>query len=212
MAKKNIFRFKINTSIRDHIIQAILIFASVYFAFYINKQSDNHKINKRKAYALESIKKELKQNSEVIDIWHENHLQIYNRIEDMAEGRNDSLKTELLKLDFLNMGVLTNNESLVNEILTNTAWKTAMATGIISEFDFETIQTLTYVYSMQEVLMDKTITKILDFYFDMEAHNMENLNSILIQYQLRFGELTGQEYLLKYLYADALNSLENKRN
>ena len=36
---------------------------------------------------------------------------------------------------------------------------------------------------------------------------MQNLDSILIQYQLRFSELVGQEYLLIYLYKEAIEQL-----
>lgn len=191
---------------KEHIIQAVLIFASVFLAFYMNKLSENFKTSKTKDVAIESIAKELHRNSEIIEAWYEKHSEIGNRINDIAIGKNDSLKTELLKHEFLNMGILTNNKNLINDILTSTAWETSKSTGIISEF--ETTQHLTYVYSMQQVLTEKTMMKILDFYFDMQSHNMDNLDAILIQYQLRFGELTGQEYLLRQLYKDAIKSVE----
>jgi hypothetical protein len=208
MAKKKKFGLKLDTTIKNHIVQAILIFASVYFAFYINKLADDYKTIKRKNYAIESIRKELYRNSAIIDTWYEKHEKIKHRINDLVSGKNDSLKTELLKYDFLDLGILTNNESLMNDMLTNTAWETAKSTGIISEFGFETTQNLTYVYSIQQIIADRSIGKIVDFYFDMEAHKMDNLDAILIQFQLRFGELTGQEYLLKHLYKDAIKSVE----
>ena len=134
-------------------------------------------------------------------------MEIRNRITEIIEGQNDSLKTELLKYEFLNLGVLTNNESLIDAILTNTAWESAKSTGIISEFDFESTQKLTHIYSMQEVLTERTIAKILDYYFDTNAHNMENIDQILIQFQLRFWELTGQEELMDNLYKEAIKKM-----
>jgi hypothetical protein len=114
-------------------------------------------------------------------------------------------KTELLKYEFLNLGVLTNNKSLIDAILTSTAWESAKSTGIISEFDFETTQKLTHVYSMQELITEVTIAKIIDYYFEASTHKMENIDRVLVQFQLRFWELTGQEELMIDLYKQAIN-------
>ena len=164
---------------KKYFSEGLLIVFSVLFALFINKLFDDYKTNKKKTIAIESIQKELYRNSSILGNWKEQHIKIRNRITEIVEGRNDSLKTELLKYEFLNLGVLTNNESLIDAILTNTAWESAKSTGIISEFDFETTQKLTHVYSMQEVLTDRTIAKILDYYFDTEyTHYLDDHTSI----------------------------------
>ncbi|MRX64089.1 hypothetical protein [Maribacter luteus] len=195
-------------NLKKYLAEGLLIVFSVLFALFINKLVDDHKTNKKKTIAIESIKKELYRNSAIINKWKERHIKIRNRITELVEGRNDSLKTELLKHEFLNLGVLTNNESLIDAILTNTAWESAKSTGIISEFDFDTTQKLTHVYSMQEVLTERTVIKILDYYFDPNAHNMENIDETLTQFQLRFWELTGQEELMTNLYNEAINQIK----
>ena len=164
--------------------------------------------HKNKAIAIESIQKELSRNSEILKDWKKLHMETRNRITDIIKGKNDSLKTELLKYDYLNIGVLTNNKGLIDDILFNTAWNSAKSTGIISEFDFETTRKLTQVYAIQEVITEKSISKISDYYFDVDAHNMKNLDQILVQFQLRFSELTGQELLMSGLYKDALLHLK----
>lgn len=158
---------------------------------------------------MESIQKELYRNSEILSDWKEHHIKIRNRITDIVNGKNDSLKTELLKYEFLNIGVLTNNKSLIDDILTNTASESAKSTGIISEFDFETTQKLTHVYSMQEMLSERTMANITHFFFDTNAHNMKNIDQTLIQFQLRFLELTGQEGLITNLYHEATSQIKN---
>lgn len=45
---------------------------------------------------------------------------------------------------------------------------------------------------------------IINYYFD-NAHDIENLDKVLLQLQLRFSELTGQEELLSQLYEKTLN-------
>ncbi len=195
-------------NLKKYFAESLLIVFSVLFALFINKLFDDYKTNEKKTTALESIEKELYRNSAILGDWKEHHIKIRNRITEIVEGQNDSLKTELLKYEFLNIGVLTNNKSLIDDILTNTAWESAKSTGIISEFDFETTQKLTHVYSMQEVLTERTMAKITDFYFDTNAHNMENIDQTLIQFQLRFWELTGQEGLITNLYSEAISQIK----
>ena len=107
----------------------------------------------------------------------------------------------------LNMGIITGGESLVDAFLVDTAWESAKATGIISEFDFQVTQELTRVYALQKVILDRTLASILDFYFDTETHDMSNIDRVLVQFQLRFWELTGQEILISNLYARAIDEL-----
>lgn len=193
--------------VKKYIGEGLLIVFSVLFALLINKLFEDYKTNKEKTIAIESIQKELYRNSAIINNWKEKHLKIRDRITEIIEGRNDSLKTELLKYNFLNLSVLTMGENLIDAIVTNTAWESAKSTGIISEFDFATTQKLTFVYSMQDVLTERSTIKILDYYFDTNSHNMESIDQTLIQFQLRFQELTGQEELITNLYKEAINEL-----
>ena len=195
-------------NLKKYFAESSLIVFSVLFALFINKLFDDYKTNEKKTTALESIEKELSGNSAILSDWKEHHIKIRTQITEIVEGRNDSIKTELLKYKFLNIGVLTNNKSLIDDILTNTAWESAKSTGIISEFDFETIQKLTHVYSMQEVLTENSLAIITDFYFDTNTHNMENIDQTLILLQLRFWELTGQEGLITNLYNEAISQLK----
>ena len=194
---------------KSFLAEGLLIVFSVLFALFINKLYEDGKIQHKKEIALESIEKELYQNANIMKRWKERHVAIRDRISDVIEGRNDSLKQAIQTYQYLNLGLLTDNEALINSILTNTAWESAKTTGIIAEFDFETTQSLTHVYSMQEVLMDRTLAKILDYYFDTQSHDMKQLDRILIQFQLRFWELTGQEVLMDQLYKQALEDVKN---
>ncbi|HBZ38367.1 MAG TPA: hypothetical protein DF712_05710 [Balneola sp.] len=196
------------TNYKKYLAEGTLIIFSVLFALFINKLFDDYQTNQKKVAALESIEQELLRNQSILKNWKEKHIAIRDRISSILEGESDSLKMELLKFNYLNLGILTDNESLIDAILIDTAWESARSTGIVSEFDFETTQKLTLVYSMQDVLTDRTIAKILDYYFDTNSHDMKNLERILVQFQLRFWELTGQEELMMTVYQDALEQLE----
>ncbi len=196
-------------NIKKYLAEGLLIIFSVLFALFINKLFDDHQTNKQKLIALASIKKELVTNEAILSSWKDKHIRVRERITAMVEGRNDSLLGVLKSYDYLNIGVLTNNESLMDAFLTNTAWEAAKTTGIISEFDFETTMKLTHVYNMQQVLTEKTMAKILDYYFDTSSHNMENITKVLTQFQLRFWELTEQEELMVHLYKEAIGALNS---
>jgi hypothetical protein len=196
--------------LKKYLAEGLLIVFSVLFALFINKLFDDYKTNQKKVIAIESIQKELYRNSGILDNWKKQHIEIRNAITAIVEGKNDSIKNELLKYDYLNLGVITKNENLIDAILTNTAWESAKSTGIISEFDFETTQKLTLVYSMQDELMNRTVAKILDYYFDSNSHDLKNIDQILIQFQLRFWELTGQEELMTGLYQEAIEQTQKK--
>ncbi len=193
---------------KKYLGEGLLIVFSVLFALFISKAFEDYKTNQKENIAKESITKELYRNQAILNKWKEKHLAIGNRISCMIENQEDSLNVELKKYDYFNLMVLTNNESLINDLLSNTAWESAKTTGIISEFDYETIQKLTRVYDVQEMLTERTIMKILDFLYDNETHNMENLDKTLIQFHLRFRQLTGQEVTMIFLYKEAINELE----
>ena len=195
-------------SIRNYFIEASLIIFSVLFALFINKLAENAKTNTRKKVAIESIKKELYRNSDIIDHWIKKHVDMRDKLNAILEGRNDSLKNAFHDYPYLNIDLLTNGTGIMDAFLTNTAWETAQSTQILSEFDFQLIQQLTYTYSMQETITEHTMLNIINFYYSTESHQMENLDTTLMQLLLRFWELTAQEELLKQFYQEALKQLE----
>lgn len=199
---------KMKSNIKQYLGEGLLIVFSVLFALFINKAFEDYKTNQKKNIAKESITKELYGNQVILNKWKEKHLVISNRISSMIENQEDSLNVELKKYDYFNLMVLTNHEALINAFLSNTAWESAKTTGIISEFDYEMIQELTFVYDVQEMLTERTIMKILDYLNDTETHNMVNLDKTLVQFQLRFWELTSQEETMAILYKEAINELE----
>lgn len=195
---------------KQYIGEALLIIFSVLFALFINQWFDDHKTQKKAEVAMLSIYKELHRNNGILTRWQTQHSAIKERISDVIDGHNEELKQQLLDKGYLDLGLLTNNESLIDAILTDTAWQSAQSTGIVAEFSFETTQKLTNVFSMQKILTDITVAKILDYYFDASSHQLQNIDQILIQFHLRFIELTGQETLMSTLYSEAMEDIETQ--
>ena len=190
------------------LLDGLLIVFSVLFALYINRLSENAKMAGKKSVAMERLKKELLKNEAIIEIWYDEHSTIRDKITKVVENEQDSLRIQLLQYEYLNLGVLTGDKSLIEAVLTDVSWEAAKATDIIAELDYELVEKLTHAYTMQQHLIDDTLKKILDLYFDQSSHDMTNFDPIMRQYQLRFFELAGQEALLKHLYQTAINELD----
>ena len=193
--------------LKKYFSEGLLIVFSVLFALFINRMSENYSTKQQKNVALSNVIKELRNNQSTLKKWKDKHSKMSLNISNVVEGKNDSIKDLLNKSNFLNFGLLTDGKSLINSVLSDTAWETAKATNIISEFDFEIIQQLTQTYKMQKVLSEKTIGSITSLYFSTEAHQMKNLESTLLQFSLRFNELVGQEQTLDYMYNNTLEFL-----
>ena len=172
MKMKSIFNKK-------YILDGLLIVFSVLFALFINNLAETVKKNNKKEIAIDNIRKELIGNVKILEAWNTYHVEVRNTIKNIIEGKNKPLKEALLKRNFLDLGLLTNGKNLINSTISKTAWDTAKATGIISEFDFTTTQKLTEVYALHEILMDKTLFKLLDYLYDPMAHDMANIDAIL---------------------------------
>ena len=192
------------------LLDGLLIVFSVLFALYINRLSENAKMAGKKSVAMERLKKELLKNEAIIEIWYDEHSTIRDKITKVVENEQDSLRIQLLQYEYLNLGVLTGDKSLIEAVLTDVSWEAAKATDIIAELDYELVEKLTHAYTMQQHLIDDTLKKILDLYFDQSSHDMTNFDPIMRQYQLRFFELAGQEALLKHLYQTAINELDKQ--
>ena len=192
---------------KKYLGEGLLIVFSVLFALFINKAFEDYKTKQKKNIAIESIKKEILRNQAIIINWKDRHQLMRNRISTMIEKKDDPVRLEMQEYEYFNLSVLTNNESFIDSLITNTAWESAKTTGIIAEFDYKTIQSLTQVYDLQSIILDRSVLSILDYYYEAESHDIANLDQTLIQFQLRFWDLTGQEESMEYLYQKALNEI-----
>jgi hypothetical protein len=119
----------------------------------------------------------------------------------------DTLKNQIFNYGFFNFGEVLNNEKFIESSLMNTAWETSKSTGIISEYDHETLKDLTAAYSLQDQIQNKTLDNILKLYYAGETHKKENVQQTFTQFHLMFWEITTQEKQLDSLYTSALNAL-----
>ena len=193
--------------IRDYFLEGFLIVFSVLFALFIENYVENIKTQKQKKLALDRIKMEVERNSKILSEWITLHQKISDRLSE-STAKNDSLKNTIIKNKAFDFGVLSDGQQLVNTVLTNTAWETAKSTGIIAEFDFDWIEHLTQVYSLQNTVTNKTLENIVQLYFDERSHDMTRLDITLKQLGMLFHELVGEERILATIYISTLQKFE----
>ena len=190
-----------------YILEAFLIVFSVLFALFIENYVEAQKREKQKVFALERIRQEIERNSKIVAEWYPRHERIHALLERNALTGYDSLKKAMQPYNYFNMGVIFGNEPLANTLLSSTAWETARTTGIVSDFDFKLSEELTNLYTIQTVIMDNTLQGIVSLLFDPNTHDPQRLDVTLKQFELRFRELAGQEYLLSRDYNNVLTKL-----
>lgn len=184
----------------DYFFQAILIIFSVLFALLINRYTENLKIKKQKNIAWESIRQELKNNYIILKDWQQRHEETLSHTQNLLKLPPDSLQRIIFSTGSFNFGALTGGKSLLDDIPTSTAWDTAKSTGIISEFDYNTIEKLTKIYTLQDNILNYTLRNLLDLFYDRTTQQQEEMNVTLVLFQSQFREIIGQERLLLEYY------------
>lgn len=159
---------------------------------------------------LDYIYQELSDNSFILSRWIQRHGRIRDRLRNMVQNEEDSVRKRLVAGGHINFEIITNGEVLIDALLTETAWDAAKSTKVVSDFEFEQVQEFTRVYNLQRIIMDGTTSKFLDVYMDRKTHEMENLETTLIQLNIVMEEMVGQEQTLQYMIQEALKKRDSK--
>lgn len=197
-------------NMKKHLSEGLLIVFSVLFALMINSLVESRKTQKQKRAAKLSLIKELKNNKDIVMGWQTRHRNMQETLSTIAFGKNDSLKNELKKYKYLNFGVIFEHPNLIDELLQKTSWESVQRTEVLNGFEFETIESLSKAYDLQDVITEKTIMRLIEHYYEKESLDIQNLEITLAQLSIMMGELVGQEYMIPRLYEDAIKSLESE--
>ena len=108
-------------NINKYFVEGLLIVFSVLFALFIDKMYDDYLLSQKREIALQSVIKELQKNQSLLQDWNLRHTVIQDRISAILENKQPELKAALEQERFLQLGVLTNNQSLADSMLSVTA-------------------------------------------------------------------------------------------
>ena len=185
----------------------ITLFATtlgVLLAFYLNNISSRSKIELRKQVSIQNLNNEIfKNKSELLDSNDNERLidflseirKIDNEISNdltLSTNAMDKLKKEYS--DFIEIRDSTNvlnNQYIYNiaykfelnlDGLQNIAWETAKMSGITNEFNYDCLQDLVKIYSLQEIFKNEQ-QKLLSHFVNAEHNKL--LSALNIVQQLK---------------------------
>lgn len=147
MRKLKILSIKIKESVLNHLIQGVIVFASVFLAFWLTEVRDNINTEKEVEIALKSIALELSHNHDRIVYTFNYHYNISQQIDSVA-NHNPNAFEELHGFQ------LKGWQGVQLPMLRSTAYKTITNSGLISKLNFETQKSLADVYSVQKLIED----------------------------------------------------------
>jgi len=175
-------------------IEGGLIVFSVLFALFIDRMAGDAKTNEQKRTSLTRIHKELSENEKLIGEMIALHEVVIQSLNTAISSKEDTLRRQIMQDGYLEYKLLANGRSLFPRYPSSTAWEAAKSTGIISEFDYETIEACTGAYATQEMIVKGTLAKIIEDLFNIDYAQMDQK---LIKLRLEFEEIRRQEKTLQ---------------
>lgn len=147
MKKLKIPAIQIKDSILNHLIQGVIVFASVFLAFWLTEVRENIKTEEEVEIALKSIALELSHNHDRIVYTFNYHYKISQQIDSIANHNPDTFGE-------LHGFQLEGWQGVQLPMLRSTAYRTITNSGLVSKLNFETQKSLADIYSVQKLIED----------------------------------------------------------
>jgi hypothetical protein len=183
------------------LIESGLIVFSVLFALFIDRMATNAKTNEQKRTALARIHQEVTENDKLIQELITLHDSVIQSLNAAIGSRNDTVRQQIARDGYLDYRLLAHGNSLFPRYPRSTSWEAAKSTGIISEFDYETIEACEGVYKLQEMIVTNTLPKIVEDLFNLDSAQIEPK---LIKFRSKFEEIRRQESTLQGFLREAI--------
>lgn len=187
---------------RDHAVQAVLIFTSVFLAFALNecRMSSIEKRETRKALA--AIIHEMESNLDVLERWAPYHKEVVDRTFHLLETDSALLAQELFSIEHL----IGDSSSLMREFLTRHAWGYINAQNI--NFDLQSRMDVIMVYQQQE-FVEKSLERMIELLFSREMLEETQTVENYVLFGQYLGDLWGQEHAMIETYKFTLERLKD---
>lgn len=157
--KKN--RSKIGQSISNHLIEAVLIFASVFLAFWLTEYRESRNKDETLKISLQHIASEMEYNHRRIESIFDYHTSLIQEI-DSLKNQNTTDWEKLYGHD-LNIW-----RGMQMPMLRSTAYQTFLTSGVNDKAKFELAKSLADIYNVQSI-----IERLDNSFFDLATADRE---------------------------------------
>lgn len=186
--------------------EAVLIVFSLLLALIINEYRSNLKEEKLTQKYLERLGEELQSNQKIMEEMIPYHKVVLQNFR--LANTNDSVKAEIYVDGKINLFKLA-PKGLLQEYPSSVAWEVAKQSGLSRNFDFELLYLLSKTYKQQDMVMNKTVMKLVDKIYDPAINSVENQEETLYFFNLATNELYTQELSLLSLIKASLEKIES---
>jgi hypothetical protein len=121
------------------LFESALIVASILFALALDEWQEDREIDELVHRSMASFERELQRNQERIEAVQPYHEGLQHMLESRIAG--DAIESAA---EFRNI-----LDALQPAVLLNSAWQTAVATGVLSRMDYEVVAAVSLTYSTQ---------------------------------------------------------------
>lgn len=186
--------------------ESLLIVFSVMFALMLDEYRVARNLEANTNKALSNIKQEVAANLKVVENWHEYHMQVRANIEEILDLK------EIPENEFIKNGEVhffkVFPKGVVQELIDDSAWLAFKSSESFSTLDFETQITLSKVYKLQDLGVQRSLQLILNDISSREFLELHLLKQNIVILRRHFAEISSQEKFLIYHYKKTLKHLE----
>ena len=137
--------FKISQRISDHLIEAILIFTSVFFAFWLTEYRESRNEAATIEISLQHVASEMKYNHKRAESIFRYHTNLIKEIDSLRQQDETAWKK-------LSGEDLSSWKGLQMPMLRSTAYQTFLNSNIIDNVEFELAKSLADIYNSQSIV------------------------------------------------------------
>lgn len=192
-------KFKLSTRLSDHLIQAVLIFASVFLAFWLSDYRQQQIENKQTRNAIEAVTNEILSNKGVLE-------RILPNLRRTIEKTEFFLTHSLDTVTFFNESYLNDNQLRFNELLNDDSYMYLNQNNIYVEIDKRLL--INRIYKQQDFVVS-AINELVHFYKQRELFDSDKTTENYIVYYRNIREIQGQIDAMLREYDVAIKVLEN---
>lgn len=178
-------KIKINISKRlaDHLIQALLIFLSVFVAFWLNDYRHAQIEEEKSKLALEFVRTEMQNNLRILEDWTPYHAELVARTQNIIDKQKDTLI-------FFDLAKITDSEKgIFRSILTRDASKFIDGD---TKMDQKVALLIVGTYE-QQLYVENALKDVLDFLKEREIYDNEMAKTNYLAFHELISELHSQD-------------------
>lgn len=196
-------KLKLSQRFTDHFIQAVLIFASIFVAFWLTDVRERQNSDRVVKLALENIASELTYNHNRIESSFGYYLKIIAQLDSLEKYHPEKLKT-------MYGHQLKGWRGVQLPMLQSSAYQTILNSGIIKDMPFEIVKSLSYIYHVQSVIERLDNAFIEDAVSDRgisslnKVKHLFNLFTDILPDVMAGYQQQGKKYLEQYGYKNDL--------